>query len=138
MLNRRLLGMLLLACAVAGCDDDNTPTGPTTPPPTVTETFTGTVAQNGAATHSFSVSAAGAVSATLKAIGTDNTLVVSFALGNWDGTACSVVLASDTATGGHVLSGSMTGVGTLCTRVGDVGNIAAGTTAAYTIEVVHP
>ena len=136
--DKRFIGILVLACTVAACDDDATPTTPTTPAPTVTETFTGMLSQNGAVTHNFSVAAPGQVTATLKAIGTDNTLVISFSLGNWTGTACSVVLASDTATGGHILSGPMTGAGTLCARVGDVGNIAAGTSAPYTIEVVHP
>ena len=135
--NKRLLGIVLLACAVAACDDDPTPTTPT-PNPTVTETFAGTVGASGAATHSFSVSASGTVKATLKTIGSDNTLVVSFALGNWFADACSVVLANDAATGGAVLSGSMTGAGTLCARVSDVGNIQQGQTAQYTIEIEHP
>ena len=138
LFDRRLCAVLLLAAAVAACDDEPTPIGPSGPAPTVTDTFTGSIAQNGAATHNFSTAAAGPVTATLKAIGSDNTLVVSFQLGNWTGTACSAVLGSDSATGGHVLSGTMTGAGTLCARVGDVGNIAAGTTAAYSIEVVHP
>ena len=140
LLNIRLLAVLVLACAVAGCDDDNTPTTPTPPAPTVTETFSGQVAQNGAATHQYSVSTIGKVTATLKTIGADNSLVVSFALGNWDTTnsACSVVLANDKATGGSVLSGTMSGAGTLCARIGDVGNITAGGAAPYSIEVVHP
>src|SRR5687768_8150048 len=135
--NGRVLGVLLLALAAAACDDEVT-TPPTTPTPAVTETFAGVVTQNGAVTHSFSTSGGGAVTATLKTIGADNTLVVSFALGTWTGTACSVVLANDLATGGAVLTGTMTGAGALCARIGDVGNIAAGTNAAYTIEVVHP
>jgi len=138
LLDKRVIAVLLLAAAVSACDDEASPTTPSGPAPTVTDTFTGTIAQNGAATHNFSTAAAGSVTATLKAIGSDNTLVVSFQLGNWTGTACSIVLGSDTATGGHVLAGTMTGAGTLCARVGDVGNIAAGATAAYTIEVVHP
>lgn len=132
----RLFAILILACGAAGCDDD-TPTTPTTPAAPVTETFSGTVGQGGSATHNFSTVTSGAVTATLKTIGTDNTLVVSFALGTWTGSACSLVLANDAATGGAILTGTMTGQGTLCTRIGDVGNI--GTTAAtYTIEVVHP
>jgi len=137
MFNGRLFAIVLLACFVAACDDD-TPTIPTPIVTTVTQTFTGVVTQNGASSHNFDVGGAGAVVATLKAIGTDNTLVVSFALGTWTGTACSLVLANDAATGGAVLTGTMTGVGTLCARVGDVGNVAAGNGAEYTIEVVHP
>jgi hypothetical protein len=136
--DRRLLVVALLACALAACDDDATPTGPTTPTPPTTATFTGTVTQNGASSHAFTVERAGAVTATLKAIGSDNTLVVSFALGSWTNDSCVVVLANDRATGGTVLSGTMTGAGSLCARISDVGNIGAGSTADYTIEVVHP
>lgn len=139
LFNTRMLAVLLLAFGVAACDDEAT-TPPTSPDPipTVTETFTGAVTASGGVTHTFSVSAGGAITATLKSIGDDNTLVVSFALGNWNGTSCSIVLANDAATGGTVLTGTMTAAGTLCARVGDVGNIAAGKAAAYTIEVVHP
>jgi hypothetical protein len=138
LFDKRLLGILLIACAVAACDDTVPPVTPTPTDP-VTETFAGTIGANGAATHSFSVSAGGAVTATLKAIGTDNTLEVSLALGNWSADACSIVLANDKATGGFVLGPrTMTGAGTLCARVADIGNIPAGQTAAYTIEVVHP
>ena len=135
--NGRLFAIVLLACVAAACDDD-TPTTPITPTLPKTETFTGVVTQNGAQTHNFEVGASGTVVATLKAIGADNTLVVSFALGTWTGTSCSIVLANDAATGGAILNGTMTGIGTLCARVGDVGNVAAGAGAPYTIEVVHP
>ena len=135
-LNGRLFAILLLVCGAAGCDDD-TPTTPTPPAVSVTDTFNGTIGQGGSATHNFSTASSGAVTATLKSVGTDNTLVVSFALGTWTGSACSLVLANDAATGGAILSGTMTGQGTLCARIGDVGNI--GTAAiAYSIEVVHP
>jgi hypothetical protein len=126
-----------VACAAAGCDDD-TPTIPITPTVPVTETFTGQVAQSGSSMHTFSTTSSGAIAATLKAIGSDNTLVVSFALGTWTGSACSLVLENPAATGGALLTGTMTGAGTLCVRVGDQGNIAAGQPASYTIEVTHP
>jgi len=136
-LSGRLFAILLLAGLAAGCEDD-APTTPTPPAVSVTETFTGQVAQSGSATHNFSTSTSGAVSATLKAVGADNTLVVSFSLGTWTGSACNIVLANDAATGGAVLTGTMTGAGTLCARIGDVGNIPAGTPVPYTIEVTHP
>jgi hypothetical protein len=133
----RWLAIALLAVLAAGCDDD-TVTTPITPTVPKTESFNGVVTQNGSQTHNFDVGGAGAVTATLKTIGSDNTLVVSFALGSWTGSACSIVLANDAATGGAVLTGTMTGIGTLCARVGDVGNVTAGPGAAYTIEVTHP
>jgi hypothetical protein len=136
--NKRLIAIVLLAFVAAACDDNNSITTPITPTVPKTDTFEGTVTQSGATTHNFDVGAAGAVVATLKTVGADNTLVVSFALGTWTGTACSIVLANDAATGGAILTGTMTGIGTLCARVGDVGNIPSGPGVAYTIEVVHP
>ena len=135
---KRLLGILLLASLVAACDDE-TPTAPTPVVP-VTDTFTGSIGQNGARIHDFAVSTGGAVTATLRSIGADNTLVVGFSLGTWNATAssCSIVLANERATGGAVLTGTMSALGTLCVRIADVGNIVPGTTAAYSIEVVHP
>src|SRR5688500_9295350 len=103
--NGRILGVLLLALTAAACDDEVT-TPPTTPTPAVTETSSGAAAQNGAVTHSSSASGGGAGTATLKTIGPDNTLVVTLALGTWTGTACSVVLANDVASGGAVLTGT--------------------------------
>jgi uncharacterized membrane-anchored protein YitT (DUF2179 family) len=135
--NKRLIAIVLLAFVAAACDDDD-PITPITPTVPKTESFSGVVTQNGAQTHNFDTGAAGAVTAVLKNVGSDNTLVVSFALGTWTGTACSIVLANDAATGGAILTGTMTGIGTLCARVGDVGNVPSGPGVAYTIEVVHP
>ena len=139
LFDKRLLGILLLASVVGACDDTATPVTPTPADPK-TETFTGSIIQNGAATHDFAVSAGGAVTATLRTIAPNNTLVVGFGVGNWNSTAssCSIILANDAATGGATLTGTMTAVGNLCVRIYDVGNIVAGTPATYTIEVVHP
>jgi hypothetical protein len=139
-LHRTLLAVavLPLALAAAACEDGSEPPTAPTPPNPVTETFSGTVNQNGASTHDFAVGGSGTVTATLKTIGADNTLVVGFSLGNWTGTACSIVLAKDDATGGTVLSGTMTASGNLCVRVYDVGNVAANVPAAYSVEITHP
>ena len=135
--NGRLFAIVLLACLAAACDDDAPPT-PIAPVLPRTETFTGFVTQNGAATHNFDAGAGGAVTALLRDVGSDSTLVVSFALGTWTGSACSIVLANDAATSGAVLNGTMTGIGTLCARISDVGNVPSGPGVSYTIEVVHP
>jgi hypothetical protein len=130
--------LLALALTAAACEDDSKPPTAPTPSPPVTETFTGSVTQNGASTQNFAVGGAGVVTATLKTIGADNTLVIGFSLGNWSGTACSIVLAKDDSTGGTVLTGTMTNSGSLCFRVYDVGNVAANAPAAYSVEITHP
>lgn len=139
LFNTRLIAVLILTFAVAGCDDETTPTGPSTPV-TVTDTFSGAVTQNGAQTHSFSTATGGPVTATLTSLGPDSALVIGFSLGTWNTTtsSCSVVLANDAATGGAKLTGTMTGTGSLCVRLYDVGNVPASTPAAYSVEVVHP
>ena len=135
--NKRFLTVLLLACAVVACDDDSTPTAPTPSPP-VTSTFTGTIAPNGSIVHTIAVSGSGAVVGTLKSVQDDNTIPISFALGSWNGTGCTLVVANDAATEGAILTGSMTAAGTLCTRVADSGSVPSGGTVKYTIEIVHP
>ncbi len=137
ILNSRAMCVAILACALAACNGDS-PTAPTPPGPPVTTPFSGTLTQNSAATHGFSPSAGGVVTATLTALGGGEGLVVGFSLGNQFGTVCSIVLANDNAAGGAVLSGTLTQAGPLCVRVYDVGNIQAGVTVPYAIEVVHP
>ena len=137
LFNKRLIAIVLLAFVAAACDDDD-PITPLTPTVPKTESFSGVLVQNRSEMHNFDVGAAGSVVATLKAIGSDNTLVVNFALGTWTGSACSIVLENPGATGGAILNGTMTGIGTLCARVGDIGNVPAGPGVTYTIEVVHP
>lgn len=131
-----MLLVTFVALGAAACDDEP-PTAPTTPPAPVTETFSGNITPNGVSIHSFSTTAAGTLTATLKQVAPDGTLVVGFSLGNWNGTACQVVLDNNAATGGAVLTGSISGIGNFCVRMYDVGNIAT-TPAAYTVEVVHP
>lgn len=130
--------VLMLALAAAACEDDSQPPTVPTPPNPVTETFSGSITREGASIQNFTVSAAGTITATLKTIGADNTLVVGFDLGNWTGTACSIVLAKADATGGTVLNGTMSASGTLCFRVYDVGNVPANAQAAYSVEITHP
>jgi hypothetical protein len=135
-----ILKLLLVVAltGVAACDDE-TPTSPTTPPAPVTETFSGSVTQNGAQTHSFSTATSGTVTATLREVSLPGgAAAIGFSLGTVSGTACLISLANDGATGGAVLTGTMTGAGNLCVRMYDPGTLAAPSPATYTVEVVHP
>ena len=114
----------------------NTPTTPTTPTATtVTDTFSGTLSRNGASSYAFSVATAGFVYATLTSVA-DSTAIVGLSLGTWTGTSCTVVLSNDQAVQGTTVTGSVTGLGTLCARVYDVGKVAS--PLDYQITVVHP
>lgn len=129
----------MLAALVAGAaacgDDPTTPTTPT-PPATVTETFSGSVTRNGAATHTFATQASGTVTATLTTLAPDSALVIGLSLGTFNGSACQLVITKDDATQGTIVTGGVSTLGSLCVRIYDVGNITDPVT--YDITVVHP
>ncbi|PYR95423.1 MAG: hypothetical protein DMF84_00965 [Acidobacteria bacterium] len=136
----RVRGVLLCAiAALAGACGSTTPTTPTTPT-LVTDTFTGTLAQNGGVTHQFTIGAAGTITATLTSVGPDSTKTVGFSLGIVIGTACQAVLANDAAVQTKSLSSSaQLGGSGFCVRVYDVGSITADTGPfTYTVTVTHP
>jgi hypothetical protein len=126
--------------AAAGCGDSildqiaaNQPT-----PVIVTDTLTGTLTRNGAASHPFPVTSAGGgdVTATLKALAPDAASVVGLTLGTWNGTGCQAIISNDRATTNASILGRATSTGQLCVRIHDVGLIAS--PQDYEIEVVHP
>jgi hypothetical protein len=130
---------LVLPLVVAGCGNDpQTPTTPTEPVATVTDTFTGTLTKNGATSHPFPIvsAAGGDVTASLKTISPDTEAVVGMSLGTWNGTACQAVLSNDRATVSSALLGRATATGTLCVRIYDVGTL--NDPQDYEVEVVHP
>ena len=139
---RRSIGgvvlVLAMAIAGAGCDPDepNTPTTPTIPLDPVTETFTGTINTNGAVTYFFTARGAGIVSANLRSLTPGNLVVVSLALGTWNGQVCQVTLANDSALMGSTVTGAVSGVGTICVRLSDIGQITELQT--FEIVVLHP
>jgi hypothetical protein len=94
----RSLPALVAVLALAACGDDEfeTPTSPIAPT-IITETFSGTVTLNGAQVHSFATQASGSVTATLKFLVPDPAVRMGFALGTWNGSSCSLVIAKTDA-----------------------------------------
>jgi hypothetical protein len=135
----RMLSVLALTLVLGACGDDD-PTTPTTPttPPTVTDTFSGTINQNGAATHEFSTQASGTVTATLSTLAPDSTAVIGLSLGTWNGSSCQLVITNDRATQGSVVTGGVSSFGSLCVRIYDVGSVTSAQPFAYEVTVVHP
>jgi hypothetical protein len=135
----RLAGLVVLGLAVgsAGCDT-NEVTTPTTPtnPTLITETFTGAISPQGAATFPFSVSTAGGVSAVLRSITPSGSVQLGLALGTWNGLACQVVLTNDQTTAGMGITGATSAAGSLCVRLFDVGQMTQSLT--FEITVIHP
>ena len=110
---------------------------PTTPDPvTVTETFTGTLNINGAATHSFNTLATGTVTATLTSLGENPPAAVGLSMGTMSGSTCSLVLTNDRAVVTSIVTGTVTTlVGSLCVRIYDVGSLTQA--VPYEIRVEH-
>jgi len=126
----------LLAVAVVamfGCGDDEAPPTAPTPLPPVTNNFTGTLTRNGAATHNFTATTAGVLTATLTSLSPNTELVVGFGVGTWNGTVCNVVLARDRAVQSTVIYANVNASGDLCVRIYDVATITEPTD--YTIDV---
>ena len=106
----RLL-FLQLAAATFGCGGDiaNLPTTPD--PIIVTDTYTGTVTVNGAATQYAFTTATGTIVATLTSLGDNPPAKIGFSMGTLAGATCSVVLHNDAA----VVTSTLTGrVGYCC------------------------
>jgi hypothetical protein len=146
---RRPLLAVLLGATLLGpaCNNNNSSStsNPTTPSSFLTtDTFTGTLMRNGAASYSFTVSSAGTVTVTLNAVADTvdpNAPApnVGISLGTWDGASCSVQtgIFSDTASVGASISGTVTGAGVLCARIYDPASFV-GNPLAYTLTVTHP
>jgi hypothetical protein len=129
--------LILVLLVTAACGDDETPTTPTTPTPTtVSETFEGTLTQNGGATHAFNT-AAGPVTATLVTLGPDNTVSIGLSIGTFNTIgACQIVIANDNAFQGAAVVGQANAAGTLCVRLQDNGRLTQAST--YVVRVDHP
>jgi len=129
--------VLSIAAFGAGCSGDinNIPTTPD--PVQVTETFSGTININGAATHNVFTSATGAVTATLTSLGENAPAKIGFAMGTLAGSTCSLVMTNDNAVATSVLLGTVSTLGgSLCVRVYDVGALTE--SVSYTVVVSHP
>jgi len=135
-----LVALIALGSLAAGACNDDTPTVPTTPtnptPVLTTETFTGSLTVNGAATHVFSSTVAGTVTATITALDPSASQVFGLSLGTWNGAACQIVIANDAAVLNANVAGQVTAATNLCARVYDVGKLSEG--LSYTLTVLHP
>ncbi len=130
--------VLVLPLMFAGACSGDIADIPTTPDPvTVTETFSGTVTINGAATHSFVTAATGSVIATLTSLGENPPAAVGLSMGTFSAVGvCSIVLANDRAVATTVVTGTVTSLsGSLCVRIYDVGSLTE--SVPYEIRVEH-
>jgi hypothetical protein len=118
-LSVRLLPLAVALLVASGCSGDDTPDTPLEPPPSLVETFTGTLSLNGAASHSFTITAVGTITALLSELTPDTTAVVGLALGTWSGSVCQISLPNDNVVVGQGVQANSTSVGDFCVRIYD-------------------
>src|SRR3954465_16078295 len=115
----------LAALTTAACSDNTlsqlAAASQTTPNPS-TETFTGTLSQNGAFTHIFTILTLGSVTVTITNLAPNTSQIVGLSLGVWTGATCSTSpqtggSASDVASVGTTITLNATAAGNLCARL---------------------
>jgi len=119
----------------AGCSDPTPPSRPTPVPATIPETFTDTLLVLGANTHTFSVSAVGAIEVTLDSV--QPGAAVGLGIGFPSLGSCSPIDRVAAAVAGKTvqLSGTATVPGLFCIAIYDSGSLVE--PVAYTITVLH-
>lgn len=133
------LAMFLSACGGSSSTSTTSTTTPTVTIALVTDTFTGTVGANGSAIHPFAVANGGYTLLAGYTTVTPNTVTsLGLGIGGWDGTTCGLNLTQvDAAKVGSTAITGTAGAANYCLRVYDGGNIPAGTTVSYTVQVQH-
>jgi hypothetical protein len=133
----RLLLVLAVLFVSGACDNGDIPTLPD--PPTVTDTFTGTVTRNGSQIHSFISNQRGKVTATLTTVEPAGSPAIGFSMGTWDGTVCTAVMTNNSATVTSQLSGDIVGISSLCIRLFDpFARVPEDAPVNYTVTVLRP
>jgi hypothetical protein len=133
---------LVLALTTSACGkDDKSPTEPTPVPvdPTMTETFSGTLAAGGARFFSFSVAVYGRVDLTLTSLGGQtepSDVTIGLGLGVPRGTDCSTARNATTTAGASPQVSSTVAAGVYCARVYDTGTLTQPT--AFVVTIAHP
>jgi hypothetical protein len=124
-----------VAALAAACGGSSTPTASTTPAPTTTDVFTGTLPAGGVVFHSFNVAQQGTLTATLTSLTPQTTITVGIGIGQPSGATCTLLSASESAKMGYATSGTIA-VGAYCVEIYDLGNVQG--SDDYTITVTHP
>jgi hypothetical protein len=138
-----LVVVMLAVVAASGCSSSSssTPTvsGPT--PTVVTETFNGSIDQNGTAVFSFSVANAGyPLLAGFTSITPASVTALGLGIGSWDASSstCGLNMSqNDMSHSGSTAVSGTAGAGSYCVRIYDGGNIGPNVTASFTVQVQH-
>jgi hypothetical protein len=132
-----LSGLWLSACS-SGSSSSTSASATAT---LTTDNFTGSIGQNGTSVHSFTVTTSGyTLLAGFTNISPSSVAALGLGIGSWDTSTstCSLnVSQNDTARSGNTGLTGTPSSGSYCLRVYDGGNVPAGLTASYTVQVQH-
>jgi hypothetical protein len=144
---RRRLPLLVavLTLTLGACDGSSTSTtsttAPTETPVLTTETFTGSVGQGGTAIHPFPVKLSGySLLAGFTSLNPSSQTSLGLGIGTWDASTATCglnQLQNDAAKAGSTALTGTASAANYCVRVYDGGNIAAGATVGYAVQVQH-
>lgn len=145
--NKYLFPVFAIAIAIgaAGCTNNgnNSNLGTTGPTPTiVTEMHSGSIMQGTTDIYSFTITNAGLnLLVGFTSISPNTIPALGVGIGAWDPTSSTCGLNQLQATAGvgatAITTPSGAPSGPFCIRVSDGGNVPAGTTVTYTVEVQH-
>jgi len=132
----RLVPVVAASLIMSGCGKSSDESVVAPPPPTLTDTFSGTLTLNGAATFSFTVGGAGNITAQLTTLNPDSTRPVGISLGTWNGSICQIILRNDNSVQGSQVVGTASTIGSFCVSIYDAAGTVVGP-QTYAIDVFH-
>jgi hypothetical protein len=137
----RLLFSALIASALIATGCDSTPTTPTrTPaPPSVVETFEGTLKVSGASFFSFTTTQYGTINLTLNSLTVENepsAAMLALAIGQPAGVDCLVSTSQTTAAGSTPQVTGTFEPSVYCAKITDVAPLPA--PGVFNITIAHP
>ncbi len=109
---------------------------PLEPSASLTETFSGTLTQQGASTHTFSVVQNGAARITLVSLAPFSNVTVGMGAGTVGDGTCILTASDVRMRPGETLTAEL-GAGTSCVVIYDVGDLSGLEPISYSLEVVH-
>ena len=134
-----VVAVIIGMSACSGSSSSSTTTSPSATQST--QTFTGSIGQNGTALHPFTVASGGySLLAGYTSLAPAPVTSLGLGIGTWDSSSstCGLNLSqSDAAKSGSTALSGTAGSGNYCLRVYDGGNISEGVTASYTVQVQH-
>ncbi len=133
---RRSLQTFLLAVVMstAACTNPFTSSSATTTTTPTTDTFNGSLAQNGSIVFTFTVTTAGSVGVTLTSVSPSTTSALGLGVGPSSNGTCSVTNSTSSAVAGSIAQLTATeNPGTYCVKVSDLGTLTAASTVSVTV-----